>query len=82
METRGKVVRSRQENLHCITGGISFDIVRHQYRWLETEAGKEMEQERGLAMECHYFTDSMVHLMYAAGMGSSPDTKILRQLLH
>lgn len=35
--------------LHCITGGISFDIVIHQYRWLETEAGKEMEQERGQA---------------------------------
>lgn len=61
--------------LHCITVGISFDIVRHQYRWLETEAGREMQQERGQAVECHCFTDSMVHLMYAAGMGSSPGTK-------
>lgn len=64
-----------REMLHCITGGISFDIFRHQYRWLETEAGREMEQERGQAMECHCFTDSMVHPIYAAGMGSSPGTE-------
>lgn len=61
--------------LHCITGGISFDVVRHQYRRLAIEAGREMEQERGQAMECHCFTDCMLHLIYAAGMGSSPGTK-------
>lgn len=66
--------------LHCITGGVRFDIIRHQYRWLETEAGREAEQERGQAMACHCFTDSMVHLILQAPRTPATTSLMKREL--